>query len=111
MAIGPLITQGLGTFANVSDIVTYGYASGDNNVISDQDAQKIANAVWKETLDGQNQAKQLMRLFAAVLGGKVSGFEDNKPAFRNLLDTKDVIQMVTDSKGNRVQAIILDLNE
>lgn len=111
MSISTIVTRGFGTFGSIGEIVTAGFASGDNNVISDQDAIKIANKVWATNLDGLNSAGNLMRLFAAVLGGKVSGFEDNKPAFRNLLDTKDVIEMVTDSKGNRVRAIILDLNE
>jgi hypothetical protein len=111
VSIATIVTDGFGTFGSIGEIVTGGFASGDNNVISDQDAQKIANAVWNKNLDGMNKADQLMRLFAAVLGGKVSGMDGRKPAFRNLLDTKDVIEMVTDKHGNRVNAIILDLNE
>ena len=109
--INTLVNRGYGTFGSIGDIVKAGYSSGDNNVISDQDAQKIALKVWEQVLDGSNQAQQLMRVFAAVLGGKVSGFEDNRPAFRNLADTKDVVTMVTDDKGNRVRAIVLDTSE
>ena len=111
MSVATIVSRGFGTFGSVGKVVSAGYSSGDNNIISDQDAAIIAKKVWEEVLDGQNQAKQLMRLFAAVLGGKVSGFEDNQPSFRNLADTKDVVTMVTDDKGNRVRAILLDTSE
>lgn len=110
MSIATLVTRGFGTFGNIGDVVTAGYASGDNNVISDQDAEKIALKVWEQILDGDNQAQQLMRLFAAVLGGKVSGMDSGEPAFRNLLDTKDVYKMKTDKKGNRTEVTTQDFS-
>jgi hypothetical protein len=111
MSVNTLVTRGFGTFGSIGDIVTAGYASGDDSIISDQDAEKIAVKVWEHVLDGSNQAQQLMRLFAAVLGGKVSGMEGGEPAFRNLADTKTVIKMNTDKNGNRQISVTLDLDE
>lgn len=110
MSIATIVTRGFGTFGDIGDVVTAGFASGDNLIISDQDAQKIADAVWAKVLDGDNQAQQLMRLFAAVIAGKVAGMDSGQPAFRNLLDTKVVYQMKTDKRGNRTNVEIQDFD-
>ena len=67
--VNNLVTRGYGSFSNIGDVVTAGYGSGDNNVISDADASKIASYVWNEVLEDGKQARELMRLFAAALGG------------------------------------------
>jgi len=55
--------------------------------------------------------RKVMKLTAAVLGGKGSGNTTSgasSPKFRNLADTKDVVSAVTDDAGNR-SSVTLDL--
>lgn len=71
-------------------------------------AASIASTVWATACDGAVTAIQLMRGFAAVLMGKVSGADANNPVFRNLGDTKDVVSTTGDANGNRT-AVVRDL--
>jgi hypothetical protein len=56
--------------------------------------------VFQYTPTGTYQFQEVIRLMAAVLLGKVSGLP-SAPAFRNLLDTKNVVTATTDDDGNR----------
>lgn len=58
-------------------------------------------AIWAYVVTGAITAVQLMRGFAAVLMGKSSGHESNAPKYRDLGDTKNVIDAATDANGNR----------
>ena len=71
-------------------------------------AEQIAVAVWDSTLEGTLRARDLMKLHAAALFGKVirSG---NTIVFRNPQDTVNRITAVTDANGNR-QSVTTDLN-
>jgi len=105
--VNNLVTRGYGSFSNVGDVVTAGYSSGDNNVISDADAAKIASYVWAEILENGKEARELMRLFAAALGGKASGLPFS-PVYQSLDGLTDRITATTDKNGNRT-SITLDL--
>jgi hypothetical protein len=64
-------------------------------------AAAIADAVQDEAVEGAYTQRQLLRLIAAALLGKVSGFEANAPVFRNLADSADRITATCDADGNR----------
>lgn len=72
-------------------------------------ADDIAYAVWG--LDNGIEAgwtpRQIMRVVAAVLAGKVSGAGANAPVFRDVNDTKPRVSATTDTSGNRT-AVTLD---
>lgn len=106
--VNNLITRGYGSFSNINDVVTAGYSSGDSSIISDADAAKIASYVWREILESGFEAQELMRLFAAALGGKASGLQSDNPKYRSLADDKNRITAVTDKYGNR-DSVDLDL--
>lgn len=46
--------------------------------------------------------RQIMRIMAAALAGKVSGSDANAPAFRSVTDSKARITATTDADGNRL---------
>jgi hypothetical protein len=58
-------------------------------------------AVWSYVLEAGYSALQLMRLFASVLAGKVSGGGTGVESFRDLADTKDRLISTNDAQGNR----------
>jgi len=64
-------------------------------------------AIWAELMDGTRTAVQAMRGFMAALLGKASGLP-TAPKYRNIADTKNVIDATTDTDGNRT-AVTLDL--
>jgi hypothetical protein len=78
------------------------------NGVTPPTAGAIADAVHDEVIDGTRTQRELTRGVAAALLGKVSGMDGNAPVFRDIADSKDVIDATTDSDGNRT-AITLDL--
>ena len=106
--VNNLVTRGYGSFSNIGDVVTAGYSSGDNDIISDADASKIASYVWEHILEDGNEAQELMRLMVSAMAGLVSGMNNNNPIFKSLDGTKDRITATTDKNGNRT-SITLDL--
>lgn len=102
-----------GFITSIGDIVTSGYtiASGEIN-ITDADARKIAQFVWKENLESTVKAKELMRLFASVLGGYSDRFANQTPRFFSPFDeTKIRVQYYTDEQGNRIKQLVMDLDD
>ena len=71
-------------------------------------ATSIAAAVWASVVSGSTTAVQMMRGFAAMLLGKVSGAGTGAETFRDIADTKDVATFTVDSSGNRT-AVTRDL--
>lgn len=71
-------------------------------------ATTIAAAVWAYVVTGTTTAVQVMRGFAAVLLGKVSGAGTTTETFRDPADTKDVLVFTVDENGNRT-AVTRDL--
>lgn len=63
--------------------------------------------IWNEPIEGAWTARQMMRIFGAVLGGKVSGGNTATETFRDLDDLKDRVTVIVDSNGNRT-SITLD---
>lgn len=72
-------------------------------------ASAIADAVHDEVIEGTVTLRQSIRLHNAALGGKVSGLDTFNPVFRDLADSKDVIDATVDSYGNR-SAVTRDLS-
>lgn len=72
------------------------------------DIAAVPAAVWAVVIDGTNTAIKLMRGFTAALLGKASGLATTNAKYRNIGDSKNVIDATVDSDGNR-SAITLDL--
>ena len=72
-------------------------------------AAAIADAVHDEVVEGTVTLRQSIRLHNAALGGKVQGLDTFNPVFRDLADSKDVIDATVDSYGNR-SAVTRDLS-
>lgn len=73
-------------------------------------AADAVDEIWDEVLEGSYSARQLMRLYAAALGGKATGLDTGNPVYRNTDDDVDVIDATTDEFGNR-SAVTLDLSD
>lgn len=72
-------------------------------------AATIADAVHDEVIEGTTTLRQSIRLHNSALGGKVVGLDTFNPVFRDLADTKDVIDATVDTYGNR-SAVTRDLS-
>lgn len=81
------------TFDSASDTVTLSASSVD--------------AILDDPVDGSYTLRQILRLLASALAGKVSGGGTTTVTFRDLGDSKDRIVATVDSSGNRT-AITLD---
>lgn len=78
------------------------YVPGSAGYILGNLLAAIPPAVWAEGIAGTHSAEELMRAIAAAAAGKSSGHETNTPKYRDLDDTKDVIDATTDANGNRL---------
>lgn len=67
----------------------------------------VAGALLTARIEGDYTFRDVMRLMAATLAGKVSGAETATVTFRGITDTKDRVISVTDVDGNRT-AVTLD---
>jgi len=76
--------------------------------LTEQDIVNVAEAVWDRILDDGKQARELMRLFSAALGGEASGLGELSPIYKSLSGTKSRITATVDEFGNRT-SITLDL--
>lgn len=74
----------------------------------DNKLSSISSGVWTYVVTGSTTAVQMMRGFAAMLLGKVSGAGTGAETFRDIADTKDVATFMVDSSGNRT-AVTRDL--
>jgi hypothetical protein len=74
----------------------------------DNKLSSISSGVWAYVVTGSTTAVQMMRGFAAMLLGKVSGAGTGAETFRDIADTKDVATFTVDSSGNRT-AVTRDL--
>lgn len=69
-------------------------------------AVEIAAAVGARSVSGALSADQCMRVWAAILHGKVRGAGTGYEIFRDPADTKDVCSMTVDTQGNRSVVVI-----
>lgn len=79
-------------------------AVGKVNELSQDD---VAGALLTARVEGDYTFRDVMRLMAATLAGKVSGAETATVTFRAITDAKDRVVSVTDVDGNRT-AVTLD---
>lgn len=80
-------------------------ASGTVGGVTLTDAD--VDMIWNEDMGEGYTARQLMRIFSAVLAGKVSGAGTSTEIFRAINDSKDRVTASVDSNGNRT-SITLD---
>jgi len=67
--------------------------------------------VWNYKLESGVSAKQMMRLFAAVLGGWAKGLDSENPAFSSPWNEDKIrLQYATDKSGNRITQMVIDLD-
>jgi hypothetical protein len=73
-------------------------------------AVNVANIsqIWQQVISGSTSAMEIMRALAATHMGLSTGHETNTPRYRDIADTKNVIDAVIDDHGNRL-TIIRDL--
>lgn len=64
-------------------------------------AATIASAVWSSILENGQTATWMFRVMFSALAGLVSGADVNVPKFRDMANTKNRIDAVTDANGNR----------
>ena len=64
-------------------------------------AADAVDEIWDEVAEGTLTARQLLRLFLAVLAGKSAGGGTVTITFRDNADSKDRITATVDSDGNR----------
>jgi hypothetical protein len=62
--------------------------------------------VWNELVENNHSARELMRLFASVFLGKVSGAGTGTESFRDIDDTKDRVVATVDTSGNRTNIVV-----
>lgn len=74
----------------------------------DNKLSSISSGVWAYVVTGSTTAVQMMRGFAAMLLGRVSGAGTTTEVFRDIDNTKDVVTVTVDSSGNR-SAVTRDL--
>jgi hypothetical protein len=101
------------TFRTVSDTRDAIIATGDQNgnrstvlldVISPSASGLSVSSpddIWNATIDGTFTARDLLKLFAAALAGKVSGAASETIVFRDMANTRDAITATVDVSGNR----------
>ena len=68
--------------------------------------EDIADAVWNYVLETPHTAKQVMRIQAAALAGKVSGAGTGTETFKGLDGTTNRIVSTTDVNGNRTGVVV-----
>jgi len=95
-------------FTHYSQLGLLKGASAGDTTLTEQDLASIRDVVWEKEIEGGFEAQQLMRLFAAALGGLVSGMDSDTPTFIGVDGSTQRIIGKTD-KGNRI-TITLDLN-
>jgi len=71
-------------------------------------AADAVDEIIDEAVDGSVTIRQLLRLYASALGGKLSGAATTTVVIRDLADSKDRVTATVDSDGNRT-AVTLDL--
>lgn len=96
----PWLTQLPGTYpaGSAGDLIGNMATASDN-----------ATAVMQYVVESGLTQEELLRIFAAVLAGKVSGAGTGTEVFRGINDDKDRVTATVDSSGNRT-AIILDVS-
>ncbi len=82
--------------------------AGDAMALTAGERTTLTAAIWAYVVTGTTTAVQAMRGFIAAMLGKASGLEVLAPKYRNIADTKNVIDATTDADGNRT-AVTLDL--
>jgi len=59
-------------------------------------------------VEASMSVRESLRVILAACGGKCSGADTNTPKYRNIADNKNVLDVVTDSSGNR-SVVTLDI--
>jgi hypothetical protein len=119
-SIGKLIKDLLDA-AISTRLATAGYTAPDNTGItsiksktdnlpadpaSNTQVQSVANDVWDKEIETGYTAEDILKVSAAVLGGKVSGAGTGVEKFRSISDDRDTVVATVDSNGNRTSITI-----
>jgi hypothetical protein len=77
------------------------------SALHDLSTSDVGDAVLDEVVEGTWTLRQLLRIVAAALAGKLSGAATDTVTIRDLDDSKDRITATVDQDGNRT-AVALD---
>lgn len=77
-----------------------------NKLMSVPTAPANALANWQQILENGMSAEEMMRIYLAVLAGKVNGAGTGVEYFRSNADDKDRVISVVDTNGNRTAVIV-----
>lgn len=66
----------------------------------------LADLVWDEVLEGSYTGRQMLRINAAAVAGKLSGAATTTVTIRSIDDDKDCIVATVDADGNRTDVTI-----
>jgi hypothetical protein len=96
-----------GVGAVVAPIIGRGTIAATIRIGANPSADDIVFALLDTagTVDGLSM-RELFRVMAAVLAGKVSGAGTNAPVFRAVDDSKDRVAATTDATGNRTSVTV-----
>lgn len=100
----PVLLTGSGaiTFAQPRGYVRANVTIKVNELSQDD----VAGALMQAKIDGEYTFRDVMRIMASVLAGKVSGAETPTVTFRAITDAKDRVVSVTDVDGNRTSVTV-----
>jgi hypothetical protein len=98
----PMAAQGLGTQA--ASIKGRARPAVTVSIGAQPSAFDIAQAVWgmDNGIETGWTPRQIMRIVAAVLAGRVTGSGSNAPVFQSVTDAKPRVEATTDASGNRI---------
>lgn len=77
------------------------YAAGEAGNLVGNALADIPGDVWAKTIEAGYTAEELLRIFAAVLAGKVSGGGTGTETFKGIDDATNRVVADVDSNGNR----------
>ena len=83
-------------------------AIATNAIDSDALSASAIDEIWDENMEGTHTAREMIRLFAAVLVAKVSGGGGVTITFRDIDDSKNRVVATVDSDGNRTNMVLTE---
>jgi len=95
---------------NVADVFIPNPVSVISNNSAGLAEATATDAVWNEVLEGGYTARELVRIMASALAGKLSGAASANVKIRDLADSKNRIDATVDPDGNRI-AVSIDATE
>jgi hypothetical protein len=109
--VGGLSDQPIKATGTAGDITVLespvdGVTVASSSTLTATDKEEIAEAVMAAEVETGVTVEEAWKVITAALAGKVSGAETTNIKFRDLGDTKNVIDATVDSDGNRLSVTL-----